>query len=134
MSSVDEIFNNSYERCLARNDFIDKFYEKYIASNELIAQRFAHTDMKKQKEMLKASLHKIMALRLSEPEEALAYFKGIGVTHGRKSHDIAPELYDLWLTCLLEAVQECDEQYDMEVDAAWRKVLAGGIKIMKSMY
>ena len=134
MSSVDEIFNNSYERCLARNDFIDKFYDKYIASNELVTQRFAHTDMKKQKEMLKASLHKIMALRLSDPDDAAAHFKRVGITHGRKNHDIAPELYDLWLNCLLEAVRECDEQYNIDVDTAWREVLSGGIKIMKSMY
>jgi len=134
MSRTDEIFNNSYERCLEKGDLIDRFYEKYIASNELVAQKFARTDMKKQKEMLKASLHMIMALRLSKPAEAVAHFKRIGVTHGRKNHDIAPELYDLWLTCLLETVQECDAQYDMEIDTAWRKVFSGGIKIMKSMY
>ena len=134
MTRVDEIFNDSYERCLAKEEFLDTFYAKYIASNKIVAQKFANTDMEKQKDMLKGSLHMIMALRLSRPEDAEAYFRRIGVVHGRKKHDIAPELYDLWLTCLLEAVQECDEQYDIEIDTAWREVLSGGIKIMKSMY
>lgn len=134
MTRVDEIFNDSYQRCLAKEDFLDRFYANYIASNKVVAQKFAHTDLKKQKAMLRASLHMIMALRLSGPEKAVAHFERIGAIHGRRNHDIEPELYDLWLTCLLATVQECDERYDMEIDTAWREVLAGGIKIMKSMY
>lgn len=131
---VDEIFNDSYERCLAKSNFIDFFYDRYIASNQVVAQKFANTDMEKQKEMLKASLHMIMSLRMVKPNEAGNYFKRIGVLHGRNHHDIGPEFYDLWLTCLMETVEECDECYNLEVDSAWREMLAGGIGIMKSMY
>ena len=134
MSRTDEVFNDSYERCLAKDDFIDRFYVRYVASNEIVAQKFANTDMEKQKKMLKASLLMIMALRLAEPEEAINYFRRIGVMHGRKHHDIGPEFYDLWLTCLMTAVEECDDQYSLEVDTAWREILASGIGIMKSMY
>ena len=134
MSNIHEIFNDSYERCLAKGDFIKRFYDIYIASNEVVSQKFANTDIKKQKAMLQTSLHMIMALNRTESEAAAAHFRRIGIAHGRKKHDIAPELYDLWLTCLLETVKECDDRYDLQVDTAWREVLSDGIKIMKSMY
>ena len=129
-----ELFNDSYQRCLAKEDFIDRFYDKYIASSEIVAQKFAHADMKKQKLMLEASLHLLMALKAVAPGDAKAHFKKLGAVHSRKQHDIAPELYDLWLACLIDAVKECDEKYDSDIDAAWRETLSGGIKIMQSMY
>ena len=48
--------------------------------------------------------------------------------------DISPDFYDLWLRCQLEAVEECDDQFDSPVEDAWNEVLSDGIKIMKSMY
>lgn len=134
MSDTDEIFNDSYERCLMAGNFIERFYDQFIASNELVAEKFAHTDMRKQNAMLEASLHMIMALRLLESEEAVAHFKKLGVVHGCKQHNITPEYYDLWLGCLLEAVAECDEKFSPEVEAAWREIMAAGINTMKEMY
>jgi len=100
MIDIDEIFNDSYERCLRRGGFIDLFYENFIESNEVVAQKFARVDMAEQRVVLEASLHKIMALRSTRPEEALAYFKKIGKTHGRKQLDIAPELYDVMINMM----------------------------------
>jgi len=134
MIDIDEIFNNSYERCLKTGNFIDRFYENYIVSNEAVAQKFAQTDMAGQKRVLEASLHMLMALRSTEPEEARAHFRKIGIAHGHKMNDITPELYDLWMTCLLETVEGCDDQFDKQVEAAWKELLANGIDIMKSMY
>jgi len=134
MNSSAAIFNDSYNRCLARDEFIDKFYDRYITSNDLVAEKFAHTEMKKQKLMLEASLHIIMALKTSTPENAVKHFKRIGVAHGREQHDIPPALYDLWLESLIETVKEFDVKYDSDVDVAWRDILSDGIRIMKSMY
>lgn len=129
-----ELFNDSYRRCLAKDDFMDRFYDKYIASNEIVAEKFSNADMKKQKVMLEASLHLLMAVTTIAPGDAIAHFKRIGAVHSREQHDIAPELYDLWLACLIDVVKECDENYDSDIDAAWRETLSGGIKIMQSMY
>lgn len=87
-----------------------------------------------QKRVLEASLHMLMALRSTEPEVATAHFRKIGIAHGRKMNDITPELYDLWMTCLLETVEECDYRFNKRVEAAWTELLANGINIMKSMY
>ena len=48
--------------------------------------------------------------------------------------DIKPELYDLWLDRLLQAVAEFDPLFDMETETAWRRVLLqptmiGGVEI-----
>jgi hemoglobin-like flavoprotein len=134
MVDIDEIFNNSYERCLKTGNFIDRFYENYIVSNEVVAKKFAQTDMAGQKRVLEASLHMLMALRSTDSEEATAHFRKIGITHGKKTNDITPELYDLWMTCLLETVEECDDKYDRQIEAAWKDLLTDGIDIMKSMY
>jgi len=134
MDEIDEIFNNSYERCQRRTDFFDRFYDNYVAANATVAQKFANTDMDKQNRMLRASLHMLMALRSTDAKEAITYFRGVGEVHSHNDRDIRPEMYDLWLVCLLRTVQECDDRYDENVARAWKKVLAGGIQIMKSMY
>ena len=134
MFDVDEVFSDSYERCLKTGGLIDLFYEKYVASSEIVAQKFAHVEIAEQKAALDAGLHKIMALRSAQPEKSAAYFTGIGITHSREHSDNSPALYDLWLRCLLEAVEECDDQYDSQVEDAWNEVLSDGIRIMKSMY
>ena len=79
-------------------------------------------------------ISKLMSLSNNDSEEAAAYFERIGTVHGRSAHNIGPELYDLWMTCLLQTVEECDSRYDPSVDNAWREILSGGIKIMQSMY
>jgi len=134
MNKIDEIFNDSYERCLARSDFFDRFYDNYIGANEFVAKKFAHTDLDRQKNVLKASLHMLMALRTTDAEDAVSYFRKIGMVHSRKGQDIPPEMYDVWMSTLLQTVQECDDRYDARIEMAWRKLLSGGIEIMKSMY
>lgn len=134
MTDIDEIFNDSYERCLKKGDLISRFYAKYVLSNEIVAEKFSHTDMAKQKRMLEASLHMVMALSSAKTEKAEAHFQRIGIAHGRKQHNIAPYLYDLWMTSLLAAVEECDDQYDEQVKAAWTELISNSINIMKSMY
>ena len=48
--------------------------------------------------------------------------------------DIKPELYDLWLDRLVQAVGEFDPMFDPEIEAAWRRLLQPGIEFMKSRY
>lgn len=48
--------------------------------------------------------------------------------------DIHPELYDLWLECLIETVAEFDDGFRDEVELAWRLVLSPGIVYMKFKY
>jgi hemoglobin-like flavoprotein len=131
--SVDEVFNDSYERCVKNCDFIGRFQEIFVASCEVVAQTIADTNKPGQLGIIEAPLYKIMALRTVSPEDAALHFRKIGVEHGHTHQDIAPGYHDLWEKCLLETVAEYDDQYDSNVKNAWVEVLAGGIKVMKSL-
>ena len=131
--SVDEVFNDSYERCLENRDFIGRFHEIFVVSCELVAQTIADTNMSEQVGTIEAPLYKIMALRTVPPEDAASHFRKIGVEPGDTQQDIAPGYHDLWVKCLLETVAECDDRYDSGVKNAWTEVLADGIKVMKSL-
>ncbi len=52
--------------------------------------------------------------------------------HSRAELDIKPELYDLWLDQLVQAVREFDRMFDTEIEAAWRRLLQAGIECVKS--
>jgi hypothetical protein len=66
--------------------------------------------------------------------EAQSHLDMIGKSHSRSQHNIAPELYDKWLDCLISAAKEHDELFDLTIETAWRKTLTHGISAMKAMY
>ncbi len=61
MSERDiELFNDSLERCTRHSGFLDRFYELFLTSSADVAQKFTHTDFKKQKRALRISLYMMM--------------------------------------------------------------------------
>lgn len=136
----DDIFNDSYERVLSPSDprnrsdggFFDTFYRKFLASSPRVADAFKHTDMTRQIRVLSASLHLLMACTAGqEPSSTL---KDIAIIHSKKQRNITPDLYDIWMMCLLETVADYDPEFDEKVADAWLSVLKPGIDYMKSMY
>lgn len=127
-----ELFNDSIERCSASPDFLARFYTLFLASSEDVAKKFEHTDLRKQARMLKTSLYILMLA--SEQTERIAHLSRLARLHGRAQLDIRPELYDLWLDRLVQAVREFDAKCNSETEAAWRRVLKPGIDFMKSRY
>ncbi len=133
MSERDvELFNDSIERCSRSPEFLDRFYALFLASSDTVARKFAHTDLKKQARMLKTSLY-IMMLASGAAERS-AHLERIAGLHSRAELDIKPELYDLWLDRLVQAVREFDPMFDQKTEDAWRHVLQPGIEFMKSRY
>lgn len=130
-----ELFNDSLERCQANPKFLDRFYEIFIASDDAVAEKFAHTDLKRQQMMLKSSLFLLLEVAGRHPRgESVANFEGIAVRHDRSHHDVKPELYTLWLDCMLTTVREFDMKFDAAIENAWRAVLGRGIEIMQARY
>ena len=132
----NELFNDSFERCIqnARTPgFLDRFYEIFIASSLEVAQKFLKTDFQNQVQALKASLCFLMIASAGEPQ-AMSHLEEMAQLHDRHHLNIRPGLYDLWLTCLLEAVREYDALFDTETEMAWRRVLGFGIEFMKVRY
>jgi hemoglobin-like flavoprotein len=127
-----ELFNDSLERCTASADFLHRFYALFLASSGEVAKKFEHTDFRKQTRLLRTSLY-IMMLSSDEPEPG-AHLERLAKRHGRAGLDIKPELYDLWLDCLIQTAAEFDPRFDARSASAWRRVLQPGIEFMKSRY
>lgn len=130
------IFSASYERAFQFDDekkkFLDRFYEIFFTKAPEIPQLFKDAHMGAQKTMLQDSLLYMKDFFLSrKPNE---YMKRIATVHSKAGKDVRPELYDLWLDSLIEAVKEYDPEFDSEVELAWRIALSPGITYMKHMY
>jgi hemoglobin-like flavoprotein len=130
---VIEVYNDSLERCMARPEFLHRFYELFIRSSDEVAEKFKNTDMKKQERVLKYSLYTLL-LAVGGGESGRAELERLAEVHNRKNRDIKPHLYDLWLDCLLQAVREYDGAYGPEVERSWRQILGTGINHLKERY
>ena len=128
-----ELFNDSLERCTGASGFLDRFYELFVASSEEVAQKFKHTDFQKQKRALRISLYMMMQATEGKAEGD-THLKQIATLHSRSQLDIRPELYEIWLDCLIRAVKEFDRSCDGETERAWRNMMRAGIEFMKSKY
>ena len=127
-----ELFNDSIERCAVKPDFLRRFYTLFLASSDTVTKKFEHTDLKRQARLLKTTLY-IMMLASSASERTV-HLERLAQLHSRAELDIKPELYDLWLDRLLQAVREFDPLFDDDIDAAWRRLLQPGIDFLKARY
>lgn len=128
-----QLFNDSFERVTNQPRFFDVFYDKFLSSSEEVADKFAATDLRRQKNMLKASLYLTMTAIVQRRED-LSFLEPVAERHDRRHLDIRPELYDLWLDSLVEAVRLCDPQVDRQVTLVWRRALAKAIDFCTARY
>lgn len=127
-------FEESLKRCNGNPVFLDRFYEKFLASSPLVREKFAHTDFVRQKEALRASLRAMMLAAADEEAGPERYLKELASLHSRSRLDVGAGLYDLWLDSLLATVRECDPEFDEQIEAAWEDVMAVGIGYILSHY
>jgi len=130
-----ETFRASLNRCVATPLFLKDFYDRFIGSSEVVREKFKDTDLQQQTRMVADSLH-LMAVAAQSGPDAIAWgeMERLARRHSRGDRDVPPELYDLWLDCLLQAVRIHDPLASAEVEAAWREALAPGIAHMKTRY
>ena len=126
-------FRESYDRAIetdSRQDqFFDAFYDCFISKSDEIAAKFAHTNMRRQREMLYSSFRHMVDF--SVQRQAGDELRRIAERHSKSQIDIHPDLYDIWLESLIETVHLFDPRCTEEVELAWRVVLAPGIVYMK---
>jgi len=128
-----ELFHDSLSRCTATPQFLERFYELFVATSPAIAQKFSGTDWIRQKRMLVASFH-LMMMAEETGTETDAHLERIAALHGKRQLDIPPEMYSTWLECLLESAREHDEQFNDEIELAWRSMMEKGIAFMQARY
>jgi hemoglobin-like flavoprotein len=136
MSMPDEIqaARDSLSRCVKNPAFLDRFYELFVASSEEIRKKFEKTDFARQKRVLQDSLFLMLVSAGTSGGPAHAELSKLAERHSRGQLGIKPEWYDIWLRCLLQAVEEHDPQYRPELSAAWRNSLQRGIAFLSDRY
>ena len=133
MEQFKRVFEDSFGRCVNDPSFFTRFYEIFLTSSEEVAAKFRDTDLDRQQVMLRTSLDMIVAAAGGNPE-GVEHLNHIAKVHDRHHRDVRPELYDLWLDCLMKTVREFDPRFNQVVETAWRKHLEYGIATMKERY
>lgn len=127
------LFNDSLERCTANPSFLPRFYQLFVGSSPEAREKLARTDMAKQARLLRASLYLVMLAAEDRPEGTV-HLDRLAELHSRRGLDVRPELYDLWLDCLVKTVREFDSQFTADTERVWRGMMKRGIECMKSTY
>lgn len=117
----------SYYRCRRDDGFLDTFYEVFLSKSELIAAKFANTDFRLQKLMLRQSLLEMICFDLGM-EGTREEIDRLGVTH--REMEISTAMYDMWLDALCEAVQKHDPEYSERLEELWRESMRRTIQEM----
>lgn len=133
MNDAVNIFEDSFSRALVNHgynkEFIERFYDLFIARSEKIADLFKDTNMAAQKTMLHDSLNYMLEYyRHPDNDVHLKHIKNV---HGNTGLNIPADFYDLWLDCLIEALKNHDPEFNDKVEQAWRTILAPGIQYMR---
>ncbi|MDT3722175.1 globin domain-containing protein [Pseudomonas oryzihabitans] len=121
----------SYGRCCASPAFFDDFYQCFLASSPRVREKFAHTDMAAQRLLLRQGIMNLVLVARGLPATKL---RQLGESHSRARLDIGPELYELWVACLLATLAQHDAEFSPALRQEWRDVLEAGIAVMHSHY
>ena len=134
-SPLTDAFLASLKRCLAAPGFLAGFYDRFLTSSNEVREKFRGVDMQRQARVLEDSLY-VVAVAVQGEEGSLARgdLPRIAERHSRRDLDVHPELYDLWVRCLVEAARDHDPQWSDDVAAAWRETLAFGVEYMRRRY
>lgn len=124
-----ELFLESLGRCTGNDSFIPAFYEKFLASNEEVRQKFRRTNFEQQNQMLLRSLQLAAGATIGEPQ-SLRELRARAESHDRYHLHIKPELYELWLEAALTTASEFDPQWNQDTESAWRSILGYVIDFM----
>ena len=127
------LFLQSVERCETNPGFIPAFYDRFLGQSEVVREKFAETDFNQQNRMLLRSL-KLSAGAIAGEQPALQELTQRAESHNRHNLDIQPELYDLWLDAIIKTAREFDEQWNEEIETAWRDILHSVIHHMAKRY
>jgi hemoglobin-like flavoprotein len=133
-ASILKVFEDSLGRCNTVPEFLDRFYDKFLASSPKVRAKFAHTDFARQKRALRDSFRIMLQAAENEATGPELYLRNLAEKHSSRDLNIGAEFYDLWLDSLLASVRECDPEYSSQVERAWESVMMVGINYLLSRY
>ena len=131
-----EVFYLSYWRATQRTvdgvAFVDAFYKNLLASSPEVAVKFKTANLDTLIRMLSMSIVHVAKYYQTRQPDAL--LKILAARHSQNDLDIKPELYEYWMTALIETLETYDPQFDDAKRESWRRVLEPGLEYMKSRY
>jgi hemoglobin-like flavoprotein len=125
---------DSLSRCNERPEFLERFYELFMASSPDIRKKFENTDFEVQKQVLRDSLFLMLSAAGTKEGYAHVQLEKLAKRHSHNDLGIKPEWYVLWLDTLLATVAEFDPDYSDEIAAAWRDSMKEGIELLAAGY
>src|SRR5512139_312474 len=121
MSSNYDDLQQSYGRCLREKNFIERFYEIFLASHPDIAPMFAATDFQKQRMALRRGISAAIS-HAAGSSLTKRTIRQMADVHSREGHaPVAPELYRYWVESLVQAVGETDPEASSQLLERWRQ-------------
>lgn len=125
MSQLTDVID-SYRRCIAHSGFFDHFYDKLFDRDENIRKMFDKVDLDKQKTMIRKAVTTLI-MKKSGVQAANLSLMSIANSHGKNGLGVTPEMYAVWIDCLIQTVKEMDNAFTPELGAAWRNTLESGV-------
>ena len=92
----------SLGRCLMDGDVFSTFYEIFLDSDPRIPGRFAETQWEEQKRLLRQGVNNVISFYTGSLT-AQSSMDRIRQSHRRARMDIPPDLYDAWISSMVEA-------------------------------
>ncbi len=119
-SRYTEIFEQSLERVMRKEGFLDSFYDHFTRQSDEIAVIFTHKDMNQLKHKLDSTLHILVEVAEGQPGSEL-YIEMLGRIHNRLG--VKGRHFTMWREALLDTVSRFDDEYDDSVAEAWSAVI-----------
>lgn len=128
---MSEVIDSYHRACTPA--FAEKFYSIFLDADPRIRPLFKNTDFVKQKGLL---LHGMFVLLQYADGKAVGEMavKRLGELHSRRKMNITPDMYPIWVDCLIKALAENDPNFSPGLEAQWRRALQKGIDIMMTKY
>ena len=120
----------SLARCVTSPDFIQRFYELFMAASPEIAELFRDTDFERQKRVLKDSLFVMLVAAGTRKGPAHHELERLAKRH--QQIGVTSEMYVAWVDTLLEAARQSDPEFSDELEQDWREAMHGPVALMQS--
>ena len=124
----------SYGRCRRSGDFVNRFYERFLAMDPRVDGVFGNTNWVQQKRALGQAVSAAISYAEGETfvRSTLERMAQVHSRHGRVP--IEPALYGLWLNCMVETARETDPNWSEELAGRWRAALSPAIDLFIEHY
>jgi hemoglobin-like flavoprotein len=109
-----------------------RFYELFLEADPRFKEMFRNTDFQKQTDLL---THGIMVLIQYSEGSASGEMavRRIGELHKPGKVNVTPDMYPIWVDCLMKTLRELDPEFTRELETQWRLALRKGINTMIEM-